>query len=110
MSIYIQQAKVLRAMGHPVRLQIMETLANGPACVCELIMKTGQRQACISQHLMLLRRTGLVKRTRMGLNMNYELATGLARDILKDVIESKQAGGPRKLATGLVDADDSIRS
>jgi DNA-binding transcriptional ArsR family regulator len=44
MKEYRQKAKMLRAMAHPVRLQILEALVQGPACVCELIAKTGRRQ------------------------------------------------------------------
>ena len=85
MKEYRQKAKMLRAMAHPVRLQILEALVHGPACVCELIFKTGRRQACISQHLMLLRQTGLVKRTRMGLNMRYELISESTTNLMKSL-------------------------
>jgi ArsR family transcriptional regulator len=90
MKEYRQSAKMLRAMAHPVRLQILEALVHGPACVCELIVKTGRRQACISQHLMLLRQTGLVKRTRMGLNMRYELASETTTNLLKALFKDDQ--------------------
>jgi DNA-binding transcriptional ArsR family regulator len=33
MSEYLKRAKILQAMSHPVRLQILEILARGPACV-----------------------------------------------------------------------------
>ena len=74
MSGYRKRAKILQAMSHPVRLQILEILADKPACVCDLIARTRRRQAYISQHLMLLRQTGMVKSTRLGLNIQYELA------------------------------------
>lgn len=90
MKEYRQVAKMLRAMAHPVRLQILEALVSGPACVCELILKTGRRQACISQHLMLLRQTGLVKRTRLGLNMRYELTSESTGSLLKCIFQDAQ--------------------
>jgi len=90
MKEYSQKAKMLRAMAHPVRLQILEALVQGPACVCELIVKTGRRQACISQHLMLLRQTGLVKRTRVGLNMRYELTGDSTTNLLKALFQDDQ--------------------
>lgn len=91
MKEYRKQAKILRALAHPMRLQILESLARGPACVCELITVTGRRQACISQHLMLLRQIGLVKRTRMGLNMRYELATESTKDMLQCILQDCEA-------------------
>lgn len=84
---------MLRAMAHPVRLQILEALVHGPACVCELIFKTGRRQACISQHLMLLRQTGLVKRTRMGLNMRYEITSESITNMLNCIFQDDQHSG-----------------
>lgn len=69
-----KRVKVLQAMSHPVRLQILEILIKGPACVCDLMSQTQQRQSYISQHLMLLRQTGMVKTTRLGHNIQYELA------------------------------------
>ena len=90
MKEYRQKAKMLRAMAHPVRLQILEALVFGPACVCELILKTGRRQACISQHLMLLRQTGLVKRTRIGLNMRYELSSESTTNLLRSLIQDDE--------------------
>ena len=90
MKNYSQTAKILRAIAHPVRLQILEVLLDEPTCVCELIMKTGKRQACISQHLMFLRDSGLVKRTRMSQNMLYELATDRARDLIKFLLQTYQ--------------------
>ena len=90
MKEYRQVAKMLRTMAHPVRLQILEALVSGPACVCELIVKTGRRQACISQHLMLLRQTGLVKRTRLGLNMRYELTSESTGSLLKCIFQDAQ--------------------
>lgn len=73
MREYRKQAKILHAMSHPVRLQILDILAQGPSCVCDLIARTRQRQAYISQHLMLLRRAGMVRSTRLGINIQYEL-------------------------------------
>lgn len=49
MKEYRKQAKILRALAHPMRLQILDALARGPACVCELITVTGGRPTCISQ-------------------------------------------------------------
>jgi ArsR family transcriptional regulator len=94
MKEYRQKAKMLRAMAHPVRLQILEALVHSPACVRELIVKTGRRQACISQHLMLLRQTGLVKRTRVGLNMRYELSSESTTNLLKSLFLGDQQNHP----------------
>ncbi|MGE5461807.1 MAG: ArsR/SmtB family transcription factor [Syntrophothermus sp.] len=88
---YAQTAKILRTIAHPVRLQILEVLQDETACVCELMIKTGRRQACISQHFMFLRDSGPGKRTRMGQNMRYELAAESSRDFIKCLLQTHRA-------------------
>lgn len=68
-------AKLAKALGHPVRLRILETLAaEGDFCVCHLEHRLGRRQAYISQHLTRLQQAGLVRDRREGLNIFYALA------------------------------------
>lgn len=88
---YRKRAKILVAMSNPIRLQILERLASSPACVSDLIDRTKERQACVSQHLMLLRQTGLVKRVRLGRNMQYELAQpDITKKILRCILQELQ--------------------
>jgi ArsR family transcriptional regulator len=75
MNGYRRLATILRALGHPVRLQIVEELLReGEACVCHLEHALGQRQAYISQQLARLREAGLVVDRREGMNVFYALA------------------------------------
>jgi len=75
MDGYQQAAELLKALSHPIRLQIMEVLASEKeACVCHLECRLGQRQAYISQQLSRLREAGLVVTRREGLNVFYALA------------------------------------
>lgn len=90
MREYRKQAKVLHAMSHPVRLQILDILAQRPTCVCDLIIQTHQRQAYISQHLMLLRQAGLVSGRRLGINIQYELTPPeITKDMLNCLLQDK---------------------
>ena len=43
-------ANVLKAVAHPVRLQIVDILCNGRQSVGELSELVGQQQAIVSQH------------------------------------------------------------
>ncbi len=82
-------------MSHPVRLQILERLARGPACVCDLIAYTRKRQAYISQHLMLLRQVGVVKHVRLGQNVQYELTQPeITKNLLGCMLESQPCKTP----------------
>ncbi len=64
-------AKLFRILGNPRRIQILEMLAHGPVCVNEMIHCTHQRQAYISQQLMLLRSKGLVDAKKDGWSVCY---------------------------------------
>ncbi len=55
------------------RIQILLAIGDDEACVCHLEAVTGMRQAVISQHLMLLRKAGLVTPNRAGRNIYYRL-------------------------------------
>jgi len=56
------------------RLEILQTIGSGEACVCHLEAKLGYRQAYISQHLMALRQAGLLDSRREGKYIFYRLA------------------------------------
>ena len=72
MNGYQSEAELLKALAHPIRLQILEVLhAEGEACVCHLETRLGQRQAYISQQLSKLREAGFVVDRRDGLNVFY---------------------------------------
>ena len=75
MDSYEYTAVLMKALGHPVRLQILSVLWQDETCVCHLEAVLGQRQAYISQHLMRLREAGLVVDRREGMNVFYALAT-----------------------------------
>ncbi len=68
-----QAAQVAHALSHPVRLQILEALAEGEAYVMDLTTALGRRQANISQHLAVLREAGLVQAEREGMTVRYTL-------------------------------------
>jgi DNA-binding transcriptional ArsR family regulator len=80
-------AHVLRAMGHPTRLRILERIAEGEFCVSDLQRELEQSQPNISQHLAKLRDCGLIIPERRGGMTCYRLAD----DRIAAVIH--QAGG-----------------
>jgi len=88
-------ADLFRALGHPIRLEILETLlAEGEVCVCHLESRLGLRQAYLSQHLARLRQVGLVVDRREGLNVYYRPASAAIRKLL-------QAGDRLEVALGV---------
>jgi ArsR family transcriptional regulator len=72
-TIYECEAEVFGALAHPARLEILELLRDGEACVCHIQAMLDQRQAYISQHLNVLRQAGLVTKRKDGLRVYYQL-------------------------------------
>lgn len=84
MDGYEQLAAIMKALGHPVRLQILEELGQDEACVCHLEHVLDQRQAYISQQLTRLRDAGLVNDRREGMNVFYSLANPSISPLLEE--------------------------
>ena len=74
MNPYREQANVIKAMGHPTRLRILDILSEYEACVCHLTTVLRKPQPNVSQHLMVLRQAGLVTDRRDGVIIYYRLA------------------------------------
>jgi ArsR family transcriptional regulator len=69
----IRMAAVAKALGDPVRLQLVDVLRKhaGTVCVCELVPLFDLSQPTISHHLKVLRQAGLVGSERQGLWAYY---------------------------------------
>jgi len=65
----------LSIIGHPIRLQILDMLAqrDGQICVCDLEAALTVKQPTVSHHLKLLREAGLIDCERRGLWAYYFL-------------------------------------
>jgi rhodanese-related sulfurtransferase/biotin operon repressor len=63
-----------KAFASPVRLELLDLLAQAPRSVDELSRLTAQSKANVSQHLQALRAAGMVTRTRAGARVSYALA------------------------------------
>src|ERR671937_2306146 len=63
-----------KAFASPVRLELLDLLAQAPRTVDELARASGQSTANASQHLQALHAAGLVTRKREGTSMRYALA------------------------------------
>lgn len=67
------KAEILKALGHPTRLSIVEMLASGERCVCELNEHIEADHSTISKHLSILKQAGLVSDRKNGLKVYYKL-------------------------------------
>ena len=69
------RARILKALGHPSRLLILEELSTGEKCVAELTKAVGSDVSTVSKHLSSLRNVGLVHDQRRGNQVFYQIAT-----------------------------------
>jgi ArsR family transcriptional regulator len=69
----VRMAQVAKALGDPVRLQLVDVLRKhaGKVCVCELVPLFDLSQPTVSHHLKVLREAGLVGCERVGLWAYY---------------------------------------
>jgi ArsR family transcriptional regulator len=62
----ISVAAVLKVLADPLRLRIIELLANEQLCTCHLVDELGATQTNISNHLRVLREAGLIRSEAAG--------------------------------------------
>jgi ArsR family transcriptional regulator, arsenate/arsenite/antimonite-responsive transcriptional repressor len=69
----VRMAEVAKALGDPVRLQLVDVLRKhaGKVCVCELVPLFDISQPTLSHHLKKLREAGIAKSERRGLWAYY---------------------------------------
>lgn len=68
-------AEIFKVLSHPTRLKIVLLLKEHERmCVCELMSHLNTTQSNLSQHLTVLRLTGLVESQRTGNMIHYRLA------------------------------------
>lgn len=102
-KIYEGQAFILKALGQPNRLQIVDLLKDGERCVCEIFSFIHQEQANISKHLSILKQAGILESRKKGLHTYYRLKDQGVLDLLKGVsrILKDQGQEQRKLMAQL---------
>ncbi|MCA9234682.1 MAG: helix-turn-helix transcriptional regulator [Planctomycetales bacterium] len=71
---YEMRAKVLKALAHPVRLKLIDVLAeHEEVCVCDLTEAIGMDMSTVSRHLMQLKNAGIAESDKRGQMVFYRL-------------------------------------
>ncbi|MCD0451563.1 metalloregulator ArsR/SmtB family transcription factor [Actinocorallia sp. API 0066] len=81
--LYQAKAEFFRMLGHPVRIRVLELLCEGPTPVRDLLAQIDIEASNLSQQLAVLRRQGIVRATRDGSTVVYELAGPDVSDLMK---------------------------
>jgi ArsR family transcriptional regulator, arsenate/arsenite/antimonite-responsive transcriptional repressor len=69
-----EPATLFKTLSDPTRLRLLNLLAGGETCVCELTDTLGVVQPKVSRHLAQLKRAGLVDAQRNGKWIHYRWA------------------------------------
>lgn len=86
-AIMERAARIIRVLGHPLRLRLLEALEAGELCVADLQELTRTNQAVVSQHLGLLRAHGVVDARRDGPRVFYRIVEPKVSRILACIRE-----------------------
>ena len=91
-SHHLYKAALFKALGHPLRLAILDALRDGEKTVTQLQELTGAEQASLSQHLKVLRTQHIVNFRRQGTLTYYrneDAAVYLFLDLGKKVYQNQ---------------------
>lgn len=77
-----RSAELMKALGHPARIAIVELLAERETCICgDITEELPLAQSTVSQHLKALKKAGLIKGEVDGVRTCYCLDEAGIREI-----------------------------
>ena len=65
------RAEILKALGQPTRMKIIDFLRDGERCVCEIFPAIDEEQSNTSRHLNVLLNSGILTRRKDGIKIYY---------------------------------------
>ncbi len=81
-----EMAEILKALGHPARLEIVKFLMTSSSCICgDIVEVLPLAQSTVSKHLSELKKVGIIKGTVTGNNICYCLDEKIIQKIQKFV-------------------------
>jgi DNA-binding transcriptional ArsR family regulator len=68
----LELSEILKAFGHPARLEIVKFLINSPTCICgDIVEFLPLSQSTVSKHLSELKKAGIIKGIISGNSICY---------------------------------------
>jgi ArsR family transcriptional regulator len=96
--VAVAKAELFKALGHPVRVRVLEVLVGGEVAVGELAERLGIELSHLSQQLGVLRRADVVVARRVGTTVFYSLRDPrmsqllvVARELLLTGLKDRQS-------------------
>ena len=105
------EANVFKALAHPSRLAMVEALAAGDCCVCELQELVGGDMSTVSRHLSVLRQAGVIADEKKGQWVFYRLTLPCVQTFLNCLRHPDEASGcaPRAAETAVAVTPQAVR-
>ena len=82
-----KMSETLKAIAHPVRLQIVNILMSGEKSVGELVRQLGAKQSPTSQQLSILKSRGILRSRRNGNVVFYSLEPNGIKNVISAIID-----------------------
>ncbi len=100
-ELFELHAQLCKVLTDPKRLQILAFLEGGRRSVNEIALNLGVRSSTVSQHLALMRQSGLLATERQGTTIHYSLAYPEIQDACRIIhsILRKQLSAAGELAS-----------
>lgn len=82
-----QHAEIFKAIGSPIRLEILATIANHNAkvCACDFEELVDLSQPTVSHHLKKLSEAGLIKQEKQGTWTHYSIRPQVIVSLMEDL-------------------------
>lgn len=97
-KIFELHADVCKALGHPLRIEIIDLLQENELCFTDILEVTGGLKSNLSQHLSVMTKRGILKVRREGQCNYYSLsskkvaqACQLMRQVLIENLKKQKA-------------------
>ena len=100
-ALYMERARIMKALAHPARLLMVDGLKAGPRCVCEIREWVGSDLSTVSKHLSVLKYAGIVEDEKRGVQVFYRLKCPCVTDFFacaEAVLRSSAASGQERQA------------
>ncbi|MGL4952347.1 MAG: ArsR/SmtB family transcription factor [Culicoidibacterales bacterium] len=69
----MKEARYFKALGDPIRLQLLEHISKGQNCICHLQDQFSVSQPTLSHHMKILVDAGVVDSKKIGKNVYYTI-------------------------------------
>ena len=101
--LFEKQAEIVKAIGHPLRIAIVDFLKDGQECVCDIAEHVGSERSNVSRHLSVMVNAGVLESHKEGLKVIYKLKTPCILDFFSCMISclKQQAKENEKLLKAL---------